>query len=215
MIIKLFVMSLFVCSFLSCFSQEKADRVRIGTQVWMSRNLNVDHYRNGDSIPEIRDPAVWSNLTTGAWCYYNNDPENGKKYGKLYNWYAVNDSRGLAPEGWHIPSDAEWTVLENYLGGTHEACAKLKSTGTTGKGDGLWNMPSPDANNESGFSGIPGGYRDLNGDYTDLGDDVCWWSSTQRDSTDAWSRNLYYDFTNFIRYSNYMINGFSVRCLRN
>jgi uncharacterized protein (TIGR02145 family) len=83
--------------------------VTIGTQVWMTKNLDVDRYRNGDIIPEVKDSIAWANLKTGAWCYYNNDPELGKIYGKLYNWYAVNDPRGLAPAGYHIPTDAEWT----------------------------------------------------------------------------------------------------------
>ena len=91
--------------------------VKIGNQVWTSKNLDVATYRNGDVIPQVQDPNAWGTLTTGAWCYYDNDASNGTKYGKLYNWYAVNDPRGLAPKGYHIPSDAEWTQLCDYLGG--------------------------------------------------------------------------------------------------
>ncbi|MGD1006866.1 MAG: fibrobacter succinogenes major paralogous domain-containing protein, partial [Ignavibacteriaceae bacterium] len=96
---------------LGCGDQSSYKTVKIGEQTWMLGNLNVDHYRNGDAIPEVEDPAQWGNLKTGAWCYYRNDPGNDKKYGKLYNWYAVNDPRGLAPEGWHIPTQAEFKTL--------------------------------------------------------------------------------------------------------
>ena len=92
-------------------------RLGIVFRMWMTKNLNADHYRNGDSIPEVRDSATWANLKTGAWCYYENNTVIGVKYGKLYNWYAVNDLRGLAPNGWHIPSDSEWTKLVNCMGG--------------------------------------------------------------------------------------------------
>ncbi|NQW78846.1 MAG: fibrobacter succinogenes major paralogous domain-containing protein, partial [Chitinophagaceae bacterium] len=91
--------------------------ILIGTQNWMDKNLNVSTYQNGDIIQYVSDPAAWAALTTGAWCYYNNDPANNAIYGKLYNWYAVNDLRGLAPKGWHIPTDAEWTTLSTTLGG--------------------------------------------------------------------------------------------------
>src|SRR5262245_15639657 len=98
----------------------------IGTQQWMAKNLDVAFYRNGDPIPKVNDGTAWANLTTGAWCYYNNDSTQSKKYGKLYNWYAVNDPRGLAPAGWHIPSDSEWTTMEKSLGGSLIAGGKLK-----------------------------------------------------------------------------------------
>lgn len=104
-----------------------AQTVTIGKQVWTSKNLNVSTYRNGDTIPQVQDQNAWANLTTGAWCYYDNDSTNGKKYGKLYNWYAVNDPRGLAPKGYHIPTDAEWIVLIDKLGGKSEAGKKMKS----------------------------------------------------------------------------------------
>ena len=103
--------------------------IKIGNQVWATTNLNVTTYSNGDPIPEVKDPSEWKTLTTGAWCYYNNDPANGTKYGKLYNWYAVHDPRGLAPAGFHIPSDAEWTTLITYLGGESVAGGKLKQAG--------------------------------------------------------------------------------------
>ena len=109
-------------------STETVGVVTIGSQVWTSKNLNVSTYRNGDVIPQVQDQEAWATLTTGAWCYYNNDPANGTKYGKLYNWYAVNDARGLAPQGYHIPNDAEWHILLNYLGGHDVAGTKMKSS---------------------------------------------------------------------------------------
>ncbi len=101
--------------------------VTIGNQTWTKSNLNVSRYRNGDPIPQVQDPSQWANLTTGAWCYYNNDPANGLIYGKLYNWYAVNDPRGIAPIDWHVPSDAEWTILTDFLGGINVAGGKMKA----------------------------------------------------------------------------------------
>ena len=109
-------------------SEGYSQTVTIGTQVWTSKNLDVTTYRNGDVIPHVQDQEAWATLTTGAWCYYNNDPANGTKYGKLYNWYAVNDARGLAPQGYHIPSEAEWDTLLHYLGGCFAADTKMKSS---------------------------------------------------------------------------------------
>ena len=124
-------------------------------QTWMLKNLDVDRYRNGDPIPKVTDPSIWTSLTTGAYCYYNNDSATyAATYGKLYNWYAVHDPRGLAPEGWHIPSDAEWATLETCLGGSSVAGGKMKETGTT-----HWTAPNTDATNSSGFAGLPGGFR--------------------------------------------------------
>jgi uncharacterized protein (TIGR02145 family) len=127
---------------------------RIGTQTWMLKNLDVDTYRNGDPIPEVQNQTTWNNLTTGAWCYYNNDPALGAIYGKLYNWYAVNDSRGLAPLGWHIPVLSETQLLNNFLGGSTVAGGPLKAIGTT-----YWQSPNVGATNSTGFNGFGGGYR--------------------------------------------------------
>ncbi len=183
--------------------------VTIGTQVWTSKNLDVSAYRNGDAIPQVQDPKAWANLTTGAWCYYDNDASNDTKYGKLYNWYAVNDPRGLAPNGYHIPSDAEWAELSDYSGGTSEAGTKMKSTGTQ-----YWQSPNTDATNESGFSGLPGGYRNYDGTFYDVGYGGDWWSSTEDGAGDAWSRDLNYFNGGVGRYDDGKGGGFSVRCLR-
>jgi uncharacterized protein (TIGR02145 family) len=176
---------------------------------WMTKNLNVDHYRNGDPIPEVKDATQWANLTTGAWCYYNNDPKNGAIYGKLYNWYAVNDQRGLAPVGYHIPSDAEWTELENCLGGSDVAGGKLKEAGIA-----HWFSPNEGATNSSGFSGLPGGYRVSNG-YGGIRINGTWWSSTEFDTTNSWySGDMYYGNTGIGRDIGSKVDGFSVRCVK-
>jgi hypothetical protein len=182
--------------------------VDIGGQQWMTYNLDVVNYRNGDPIPQVTDPTAWAALTSGAWCYYNNDAANGAIYGKLYNWYAVNDPRGLAPQGWHIPTDAEWTTLGTVLGGNAAAGGKMKSTITR------WNTPNWAATNESGFAGLPGGYRLYNGTFYDVGNYGSWWSATEYNSTDAWSRDLYYNFGTLYRPWSNKKNGLSVRCLR-
>ncbi|MBM3920821.1 MAG: hypothetical protein FJ347_06290, partial [Sphingomonadales bacterium] len=149
-----------------------AQFVSIGGQVFMSKNLDVSTFRNGDPIPQAKTYEEWGRAGENqqpAWCYYNNDPANGAKYGKLYNWYAVNDSRGLAPEGWHVPSDAEWTILTDYLGS--DAGTKMKSkTGWNENGNGT---------NSSGFSGLPGGTRNYNGTFYTIGYDGYWWSSSE------------------------------------
>jgi uncharacterized protein (TIGR02145 family) len=192
----------------------------------MSRNLDVDTYCNGDPIPEVSDPTAWSKLTTGAWCYHNNNPSNEIIYGKLYNWYAVNDPRGLAPIGWHVASDDDWKELEVCLGmsqveadqasswrGTKEG-GKLKSTGTIGAGDGLWFSPNTGATNESGFSALPGGSRDYYGTFTTMGSLGYWWSSTEYDTSFVWSRFLYYYSANIGRTSTNKGIGYSVRCVK-
>jgi uncharacterized protein (TIGR02145 family) len=161
--------------------------VTIGSQIWTSCNLNVSTYRNGDVIPQVTDPTQWTNLTTGAWCYYNNDPLTEPIYGKLYNWYAVNDPRGIAPTGYHVPSDTEWTTLTDYLGGDALAGGKLKEVGTT-----HWLAPNTGATNESGFTALPGGSRNTNGDYFDISNFGYWWSSSDYNAGNAWYRYMSY-----------------------
>jgi len=187
----------------------------IGTQQWMRENLDVLTYRNGDTIPQVTDPAAWGALTTGAWCYYDNDPANGAIYGKLYNWYAVNDPRGLAPQGWHIPTDEEWTTLSTKLGGEDVAGGKMKSTGTT-----LWSNPNTGATNSSGFAGLPGGFRFMSGPFTNVGDGGIWWSATEGSTARYWNRTLSYFFGSLGRTNGSAGDGgaktlgCSVRCLR-
>jgi uncharacterized protein (TIGR02145 family) len=162
----------FVCP--DCVGNE----VVIGTQTWTECNLNVTTYANGDPIPEVTDPTAWAALTTGAWCYYNNDPANGPIYGKLYNWYAVNDPRGLAPIGYHVPSDAEWTTLTTFLGGESFAGGAMKTTGTLQLETGCWETPNVGATNSSGFKGQPGGGR-YNYGFDTISIFGSWWTSTE------------------------------------
>ena len=184
--------------------------VTLCSQKWMDKNLDVTTYRNGDTIAYVTNSTAWAALTTGAWCYYNNDPSTNATYGKLYNWYAVNDSRGLAPAGWHVPSDAEWTTLETCLGGSSVAGGAMKVTGTT-----TWTSPNTGATNSSGFAGLPGGYRYYyDGSFNDVGYYGYWWSSTEYNTTNAWYRYLYYNNGSIFRNPTDKRNGFSVRCLR-
>ncbi len=194
----------------------------IGSQVWMLKNLNVDHYRNGDSIPEVRDSVAWVNLKTtitGAWCNYNNSDSLGKIYGKIYNWYAVDDQRGLAPDGWHLPSDSEWKTLEMYMGMTqvqadssgwrgNDEGGKLKETGTS-----HWLSPNTGATNSSGFSALPGGFRSINGRCYKIGNDGVWWTSSDVVARGAWYRVIQY-YATFYRDLSYEYYGYSVRCLK-
>ena len=156
----------------TAWTQENPEGVKIGNQIWMQRNLDVTTYRNGDPIPMVADNTIWQKLTTGAWCYYDNDSATyAATYGKLYNWYAVIDQRGLAPAGWHIPNNEEWDVLvRKLLGGIRIAGGKMKETGTM-----HWLMPNSNATNSSGFTGLPGGYRYNNGKFFDMGTSGNWW----------------------------------------
>ena len=181
--------------------------VTIGSQVWTNRNLDVTTYRNGDVIPEVTDLTTWKNLTTGAWCYYSNDAANGTTYGKLYNWYAVNDSRGLAPAGWHVPTDAEWTALGTSLGGNSVAGGKMKTTDR-------WNSPNTSATNSSGFNGLPGGFRNSNGGFEGVGIDGYWWSASQYNDSDAWFRDLGHLDGKLESYSYTKKAGFLVRLVK-
>jgi uncharacterized protein (TIGR02145 family) len=185
---------------LGCGDQSSYKTVK---QTWMSENLNTDHYRNGDAIPEVEDPAQWGNLKTGAWCYYDNKPENGKKYGKLYNWYAVNDPRGLAPEGWHIPTQPEFRTLLVTVNKDGNA---LKAIGQ-GSGDGA-------GTNTSGFSALLAGGRDDNGYFNGLGGTTYFWSSTEYMTYDACNLVLFSDGSGILRSSHDKADGFSVRCVK-
>ena len=183
--------------------------LKIGSQTWITENLNTDRFRNGELIPEAKTADEWELAEKNkqpAWCYYNNDSVNGEKYGKLYNWYAVNDSRGLAPLGYHIPSDFEWTTLTTYLGGEDIAASKLKSnSGWIENGNGT---------NSNGFSALPGGIRLLNGIFTNIGVNAYWWSSTEKHSSSAWNRFLGYGFVYVSKYDCSKSNGLSARCIK-
>lgn len=193
----------------TCFNCTE-EPIIIGTQTWDKCNLNVTTYRNGDTIPEVTDPSVWASLTTGAWCYYNNDPANGPIYGKLYNWYAVNDPRGLAPVGKHIPSDEEWTTLTNSLGGLTIAGGKMKEAGLC-----HWQTPNTGATNESGFTALGAGRRINSGTFDAINIVNRTWSSTEVSTLTsfAWLRNTGYNSADVIRLGEQKGSGFPVRCL--
>ena len=146
------------------------------SQVWTTKNLDVDHYRNGDKIPQVTDPTEWENLTTGAWCYFNNDPLMGQIYGKLYNGYAVKDSRGLAPKGWHVPNVDEWNTFIAYAGGMEYAGGKLKE-----KGSLHWQYPNVEATDKYSFAALPGGVRRYDGTFANVNKCCCMWTSTEQE----------------------------------
>ena len=190
--------------------------VKIGNQIWMKENLKVSRYRNGDLIPVVTDNSSWSALGTGGRSWYSNDSTTYENpYGNLYNWYAVNDSRKLCPLGWHVPIDAEWTTLTDFLGGMSVAGGKMKSTGTT-----YWTSESAGIDNSSGFSALPGGYRNNVGSFIYINTDAFFWSATPDTYGRAWFRNLSHNFGSVYNYDylgNYGLNqsfGASVRCLR-
>jgi len=187
--------------------------VQIGTQCWTQSNLKVSKYRNGDNIPTGLTNSQWSSTSTGAYAIYNNDPVNDGLYGKLYNWYAVNDTRGLCPTGWHVPSDGEWTTLTDFLGGESVAGGKMKSTAIQPTPGG-WNSPNIGATNSSGFTGLPGGYRVSGGGFSSLVGYGYWWSSSDAGSGNAWHRRLYNGNAGAGRDTNGHRGGFSVRCAR-
>lgn len=182
--------------------------INIGNQRWMVENLNVSHFRNGDPIPEAKTKTQWALTGTDgkpAWCYYNNDPGNASTYGKLYNWYALNDPRGLEPEGWRVPSTKEWAKLIDYLGGDDIAGNKLKSmSGWDSSGNG---------DNSSRFTGLPGGGRLINGDFSDLGRAGIWWSSTENTAITAYGYNLNNSDSKVLRGNFDTGTGLSVRSL--
>jgi len=195
--------------------------ITIGTQVWMAENLKVTHYRNSEAIPDVTDPTAWANLSTGASCAYDNDAGLVATYGRLYNWHAVADSRNIAPLGWHVATDADWKLLEIFLGmsqtqadstgwrGTVEG-GKLKETETT-----HWVSPNVAATNETEFSGLPGGYRYEGGAYDGIGLHGVFWTSSEISSGFAWTRGLGHVYSGIHRFDGLKVDGFSVRCVKN
>jgi uncharacterized protein (TIGR02145 family) len=180
--------------------------IKIGEQVWMAENLNTSHFRNGDIIPEAKTTEEWIRAGTEnepAWCYYNNDSEDGEEYAKLYNWYAINDPRGLAPENWTIPDNNEWAKLIDYLGGNKEAGTGMKST--TG-----WNSKSNESNS-SRFTALPGGGRVYDGNFSDIGNAGIWWSSVEETALTAYGICL---INNVVQGSWQKGTGLSVRALK-
>ena len=187
--------------------------IKHGLQEWTANNLNVARFRNGDVIPEAKTKKEWISLGSKgkpAWCFFESDPENGKVYGKLYNWYAINDPRGLAPEGWHIPENQEWRTLVKNLLGIDVAGLKLKSN--TG-----WK--SKNGTNKIGFSALPGGYRNEKAEFKGLSSKSQYWSNSE--PVEVLKSDLIYslllnDFTMEVGYIKMeKENGLSVRCIKN
>ena len=194
---------------MQAFETANMEWTKIGTQIWSAKNLDVDTFRNGDSIPQVTANEEWEKVCLAkqpAWCYYNNDPANDSAYGKLYNWYAVNDPRGLAPSGWHVASNEEWKLLTEFLGGSLVAGKKLKSKqGWERDGNG---------SNETNFSALPAGERHGDGEFSSLGSLTAWYTSSEHLREYAWEYYMYY-FDDHLRTSHIRKNGgFSVRCVR-
>jgi uncharacterized protein (TIGR02145 family) len=193
--------------------------VTIGTQVWMAENLKTTKYRNGDTIPNITGDTKWRLLSTEAYCDYENTPGNSAIYGKLYNWYAIVDSRYIAPIGWHVPTDAEWTTLENYVAdnyGTYGSVAKALASTTNWALSSVAGTPgaAPKNNNSAGFTALPGGYRVSSGLFYNVGEYGGWWSSSEGSTLIAYCRYLHYIDSFLLRSYNGKECGFSVRCLK-
>ena len=176
---------------------------------WMLKNLDVKTYRNGDPIPQVTDNATWLMLNTGAWCWYNNDSATyAAIYGRLYNWWAVNDRRGLAPRGWHVPTTTEWQSVIDCLGGEAVAGAALKEAGTT-----HWLSPNTGANNSSGFTGLPvGGRFGSDGSFINNGMYCDWWSATPVSVAVGKTFYVGKDSASVKEGGHLNYHGFSVRC---
>jgi uncharacterized protein (TIGR02145 family) len=205
-----FLLSLLICilSHALLFSQE-LKHVAIGNQTWMSENLSVDKFRNGDKIPEAKTAEEWESfgkLGQAAWCYYGFDSKNESIYGKLYNWYAVNDSRKISPTGWHVPTNLEWKTLMDFLGGDAIAGVKMKSI--TG-----WNFDG-NGSNSSKFSGNPGGNVNWQGEFLNIGTFGHWWSITENSEFGAWEISLSFSFTGVNNSAGGKGCGYSVRLLK-
>jgi len=187
--------------------------VSIGSQTWMQENLDVSRYRNGDPIRHAATNQDWLDAAAkgeGAWSYYKNDAAGNGKYGRLYNWYAVHDSRGLAPSGWHIPTNEEFNTLTTALGGASVAGAKMKSTGTS-----LWTSPNFAADNSSRFSALPGGMRGTGGGFFFINENAYFWTSSESTPTISWYNVLSYHLPIVVQGTEHNADGLSVRCIRN
>jgi len=192
--------------------ENSRNKVIAGKQVWMKENLDVGRYRNGDPIRHAATREEWLDAAAkgeGAWCYYGNDRTAGATYGRLYNWYAVNDPRGLAPKGWHVPTDREWSELTAFLGGERVAGGKMKAAGSA-----LWRTPNESASMSSGFSALPGGLRGIDGVFAFGGESAYFWSATEHSPSLAWYRLLNYHLATAVRSGEEKIDGMSVRCIR-
>jgi uncharacterized protein (TIGR02145 family) len=188
----------------NCITQD----ITIGSQIWAKCNLDVTTYNNGDPIPEVTDQSTWNSLTTGAWCYYDNNSSNGATYGKLYNWYAVNDPRGLSPTGYHVPSESEFITLSTYLGGALVSGGKLKESGLC-----HWFSPNFGATNISNFTSLPGGFRNNTGFFS-LQLIGGFWTTTEYDASFSRSMSNSSNFETSNFGNTYKYVGRSVRLIK-
>jgi len=188
--------------------------VFIGTQEWMAENLKTTRFATGDTIPNIINKDKWLNLTSGSWSYYKNDSLINKQYGKLYNWYTVVNERNVCPNGWHVPSDEEWKILADFViksGYEGEEGVALKSKEGWNDYDGL----SGNGTDDFGFRALPGGNRNINGNFSKIGQNGYWWSTSEHaNPINAWSRYLYFNNSNIMNYEDFKNYGFSIRCLK-
>lgn len=185
--------------------------ITIGSQTWMTENLKTTRYNNGDTLVHTVDSADWDDLLTGAYTsYYDDVNTHVPVYGRLYNWHAAHDARNIAPVGWHVPSEVEWQTLINHLGGIAEAGGKMKTVSS------LWLSPNEGADNSSGFSALPGGYRHYNGKCTGMSEQAYWWSSTARTDDDqyAYYFTLLYNYAVANENNNHKEDLMSLRCVK-
>jgi uncharacterized protein (TIGR02145 family) len=184
--------------------------ITIGEQIWMKENLKVIHYRNGDPVQNVTDDTLWAKLMTGAYCNYNKNEKNTAVYGRLYNWQAVNDSRSIAPAGWHVPTNEEIFILAKYLGGYEKAGGKLKQADTS-----CWQSPNTGADNSSGFNALPAGARfGNNGSFGGIGAYALFWTSSPNGAEFAWKYSLDFDKIQLVHNYYYKWVGYSIRCIK-
>lgn len=191
--------------------------IQIGNQEWMAENLKTICYQNGDVIENVPNDNNWNNLNSGAWAYYLNDSSFNLVNGKLYNYFATVDERNLCPSGWHVPSDQEWMVLFNTLGGIESAGTALKAVGTIVDETGPWQgIPYAEPTNSSGFTAIPAGVRFSTGEFTYFTQAGVWWSTTPNINYPdlSWSFNLFSGSHEVDRYSSINQYGYSIRCIK-
>jgi uncharacterized protein (TIGR02145 family) len=182
--------------------------VQIGNQCWIAENLRTGSFQNGDEVPNLEEADQWAATTLPAGAYYDNDPDLPQLFGRLYNWYAVIDSRELCPQGFRVPNTVDFDQLADHLGGKAVAGGKMKIPGTA-----YWNIPNSNATNESGFSAVGGSYRHLDGNYYDFGRLAAFWTADFSPNGNSWMRFLYHDQANMVTMGSFHNTGLSVRCI--
>lgn len=206
-----------VCLFVACDSDNTMrdvegnvyKTVRIGNQVWMAENLRVSHFKNGDLIKNVQANSAWNQSDSAAYCTYSNSNTYDKIYGKLYNWHCINDERGLAPKGWHIPSETEIVELIEFLASDTSAASLMKEAGTS-----HWLTYAEDSSKDIGFNALPAGYRMDDGSFHTLKSNAYFWTETASYEMFHWSSRLYRGFADVKREPYYMKYGLAIRCIK-